>query len=261
MKVLVTFAVDAEFSPWRAIRPFQRAENGDLQIWTAKIEGCEVTVVLTGMGERSSAQVMGAMIDRCASNPFFDVCVSSGLAGSLNASHGPGEILVAEQLKSAAVQVDRGKDSLAVDAELLALAVSCGAKRVNALFTADHVLTTAREKALLSTVADIVDMESFGIIQAGHARGARGVAVRAVSDAANEDMPIDFNKTISSDYGVSIPHVLAELAKHPLSLPALIQFGKQSRRAAVSLGHFLDSFIVQLDKQLARRVGEAVTEK
>ena len=54
--------------------------------------------------------------------------------------------------------------------------------------------------------------------------------MRAISDAADEDLPINFNLTISSDKQISIPRVLVQLAKNPLALPALIRFGQQSRK-------------------------------
>jgi adenosylhomocysteine nucleosidase len=135
---------------------------------------------------------------------------------------------------------------LETDKQLFDLAVAHGAKPASAFYTAAKVQTTAEQKSLLATKADVVEMESFGIVKEGYAWGARGVAIRAISDRADEDLPIDFNRTISSDNRVSIPRVLVEVAKNPGTLRPLIRFGKQSRSAAEALARFLERYLKEL---------------
>jgi hypothetical protein len=88
-------------------------------------------------------------------------------------------------------------------------------------------------------------------VKEGYAWGARGVAIRAISDRADENLPIDFNRTISSDSRVSIPRVLAEVAKSPSTLGALIRFGKQSRSAAEALARFLEIYVNEVVQLVA----------
>jgi hypothetical protein len=83
--------------------------------------------------------------------------------------------------------------------------------------------------------------------------GARGVAIRSISDRADEDLPIDFNRTMSSDSRVSIPRVLAEVAKNPSTLGPLIRFGKQSRNAAEALARFLETYVNEMVQLVARQ--------
>ena len=118
-------------------------------------------------------------------------------------------------------------------------------------FRADYVqthelLTTAEQKALLGAKADVVDMESFDVVKEGYAWGARGVAIRAISDRSNEDLPIDFNRTISSNNRVSILRVVAEVAKKPGTIGSLIRFGRKSRGAAETLARFLETYVMEL---------------
>jgi hypothetical protein len=87
--------------------------------------------------------------------------------------------------------------------------------------------------------------------------GARGVVIRAVSDAATEDMPINFNLTLSEKKEVSLSKVLVQLLKNPLALPALIRFGAQSKRAGALLATFLESYLQDLaGREIAKRVSE-----
>jgi len=89
------------------------------------------------------------------------------------------------------------------------------------------------------------------VVKEGCARGARGVAIRAISDGADENLPIDFNCTMSSDNRVSLPRVLAEVAKRPGSLWPLIRFGKQSRSAAEALARLLEIYVNEVVQLVA----------
>jgi nucleoside phosphorylase len=250
MRILVTFAVEAEFAPWRASRKFYRQNAEGLDLWKSLIGNSEIFVVLTGIGD-NSANVMELMFRVANKNKYFDVCVSSGLAGALRPDYGLGDIVVAKLLKSRAVHADLGRDWLETDKQLVQLALTHGAKAAEAFYTAEKVLTTAEQKSLLAAKADVVEMESFDVVKEGVAWGARGVAIRAISDRAGEDLPIDFNRTITSDKRVSVPRVLAEIARNPGTLRPLIRFGKQSRHAAEALARFLETYMKELVQLVA----------
>ena len=251
MRILVTFAVESEFAPWRASRKFDRQSAEGLKLWKSVIGNSEIFVVLTGIGD-NSANVMELMLRMTNRNQYFDVCVSSGLAGALRPDYQPSDIVVAKLLKSVGVHADLGRDWLETDKQLFELAVLQGAKPAGVFYTAEKVLTTAEQKSQFATEADVVEMESFDVVKHGHAWGARGVAIRAISDRADEDLPIDFNRAISSNNRVSIPRVLAEVAKDPGTLGPLIRFGKQSRSAAEALARFLETYVKELVQLVAR---------
>ena len=72
------------------------------------------------------------------------------------------------------------------------------------------------------------------------------MVVRAVSDSAKEDLPIDFSLTLSKRNEISVAKVVVQLLKNPLALPALVRFGNQSRQAAERLARFLDGYVLVL---------------
>jgi nucleoside phosphorylase len=246
MRVLVTFAVEAEFAPWRKLRQFRSIDFDGLPLRRAEIGAVEVTVLLTGMGPDAAALAMGLMMRMADDDRHFDICISSGLAGSLDAQLVPGNIIAPRALIAENFHADQTSEQLSVDSELHEQAVKSGAICSNCLLTTDRVLVKMDQKRSCASRAQSVDMESFEIVKQALAWGARGVVVRAISDAADEDLPINFNLTISSDKQISIPRVLVQLAKNPLALPALIRFGQQSRKAAESLAAFLDQYIQKL---------------
>jgi hypothetical protein len=101
-------------------------------------------------------------------------------------------------------------------------------------------------------------MESFEIVKAASAWGARSVVIRAISDSATEDLPINFNLTLSDKKEVSLSKVLIQIAKNPLALPALIRFGGQSKRAGELLATFLEDYLKELASVgRAKQVSEA----
>ena len=237
MKVLVTFAVEAEFAPWRKLRQFSQSNLGEIEAYSSQIKDGELVVLLTGVGGRRA----WAEATKVIWDGNVDVCISSGLAGALQAQHRPGDVLAARE-----VHATNWKKVIPSDTDLLQVASACGAKVADAFYSADHVLVHSSEKSELSAKADAVEMESGDIMLEAVAFGAKVIAIRAISDAVEEDMPVDFNRVTTESGDVSISKIVAQAAAHPGSIPALIRFGRQSRNAAEKLAIVLDACIEKL---------------
>jgi nucleoside phosphorylase len=247
MRVLITFAVEAEFAPWRRRHNFADISADDLRAFHAVVSGVEATVLLTGIGsDRASSAMRGLQMNSFATGRGFDVCVSSGLAGSLRAQHQAGDIVAARQVRTDFAHVDLGKDTISCDEELVAVAEVFGARPVASFYTADHIVIKSSEKASLSILADVVEMESFNVMKEAYAWGTRGIAVRAVSDTSAEDLPIDFNLAVTEKGGMSLVHLVGQVMRRPGSVPSLVKFGRQSHFAAKALADFLDVYIPAL---------------
>ena len=112
MKILVTFAVRAEFAPWQRRRNFMRLP-GDTPVFEATFGGARVRAVLTGMGQEHALNTAKKSL---AYRP--DVCISTGLAGSLRSGLRPGDILAARLVSEVGEPV-----AVASHPELLSTAV------------------------------------------------------------------------------------------------------------------------------------------
>ena len=248
MRILVTFAVEAEFAPWRKLRKFRFIDYQGLRLWRTDFGNNEITVLLTGMGAQAAALAMDLMLRMADDEKYFDVCISSGLAGALHESLTPGVIIAPHMVRASFHHADVKSDSLVVDQELHTLALRRGANATDCLFTTDQVLLTAKEKQACecSSKAQSVDMESFEIVKEAYAWGARCVVIRAVSDTASEDLPINFNRTLTKQSQISVSKIILELMKNPVAFPALLRFGRQSRQAASRLANFLELFVIGL---------------
>lgn len=247
MKVLVAFALENEFAPWRRSRSFQRRSGAADASYGGRIGDTDVCVVLTGVGE---THARGAVRQALADAP--DVFIVSGLAGSLRPQYRPGDVLVA-----AAVCEASGTGVVQSDAVLVETAAVFGARRVSMFVTANQVAVNAEEKKRLSFVGDAVDMESFGAMTEAAARNIPTVAIRAISDAADENLPLDFNAVLNERGGIQLSRVLGRVALAPHRLPGLLRLSRNSRRAAESLTRFLDAYAAHLNK---RKQFESLTE-
>ena len=242
MRVLVTFAVEAEFAPWHQRKAWS-VTDPLLGAYETAIGQARVLVVLTGVGSGRAWDVTA--ITHSGEQPF-DVIVSSGLAGALRQEHKLGEVLVAR-----AIRDSKQQKPLPSDDGLVQLAEVCGAKVVEAFFTTDRILVRAEEKRKLGDLADAVEMESRRVVGQGQLPGwrdSRCVAIRAISDEVDENLPLDFNKMLDFRGDVNTRQVMAEVGRRPQVLPSLIRFGWRSRRAARSLAVFLDRYIAALEK-------------
>jgi len=247
MQILVTFAVEAEFAPWRKRHDFSLVKLGDLTTYLTDIAGATIVVLLTGMGgTRAGSATLGIQMHATETGRFFDVCVSTGLAGALRPDIRAGEIVVARELRTRAVRADLGKNVISCDEELIASARNCEAREVRSFYEEDHIVITAAEKAKLSFLADVVEMESFDVISQCLVWGTRGVAVRSISDTSENDLPFDLNLAVTGAGDVSLSRIVGQALRQPRSFPGLLRFGRQSHKAAESLGSFLDSFIPEL---------------
>jgi len=248
MRILVTFAVKAEFSQWSSRHPFVPYEfenwetRREFDLFKANIGPDEVTVLLTGMGGDNATKAMLSIPVE-----VHDVCISSGLAGSLDADLKPRDVVVARTSET----LDQCSKAEG-DAILIDLAVASGAKTVNVSLTSEKIVATAEEKEELSGKGSVVEMETTYILAAATQRHVPCVAVRAISDAADEDLPVDFARILDSHGHLKMGGLLKEVGLSPYRIPLLLQFGRQSRAAGKSLADFLDRYIFAISQNWTR---------
>jgi adenosylhomocysteine nucleosidase len=250
MRILVTFAVEAEFAPWRKRHDFTRLEvripllntsQPFYEVYEASLAETDVDVFLTGIGWEDLFLNVAhkALRDLLKRKP--DCCVSTGLAGGLNSEFHPGDVVAASQLI-----LREGGGRILSSKRLLKVAESCGAKIANTLITERHIVSEASSKSAMSKFGDVVDMESYHVLQVVSGTQIPAIAVRGISDAADRDLPLDFNKVLSRDGTVRKRRLIEEIVRNPLRIPSIVRFGLQSIQASHAVADFLDKFIASL---------------
>jgi len=246
MRVLVTFAVEAEFAPWRRRHAFRRKEyihgshrRGSDVWYSSRIDDLTLDVYLTGLGWKGARALLSTLLKE---KP--DLCISSGLAGGLRSELKSGEIVVARE----ALLVNGGKKFRSRPL-LVELAEGAGATPVNLFLTNTQVVCRAQSKQSMAKFGDVVEMESFHVLTRAREQQVPALAIRAISDTAEEDVPLDFGWSMGGDGQISYGKLLLQVGRRPHKIPALIGFGKRSEQAAQNLADFLDKYIATVRRR------------
>jgi|SRR5215469_994528 len=243
MRILVTFAVDAEFAPWRKRHDFRVKEfpliarKSSIALPAARVGEVTVTVFLTGIGWNSQDDRFRQVMDTWPS-----MCISAGLAGALKPLFKIGDLVVARKVGELGTN-----HWIECDRRLVRAATECGAKFAEACVTSSKILASATQKMAASSGGDIVDMESYHILTAASGKKIPGgLVVRSISDLAREDLPLDFGKVADSKGHLKFSELAKEIGRKPHRIPGLLSFGMNTKRAGKSLADFLDRFIPAL---------------
>ena len=234
MVVAVTFALHAEFAPWRRLRSFRRCAGARVPTYAAHAGDLHVRVALTGVGPRAATAAAEAVLQ---DRP--DVCIASGLAGGLHETLGVAEIVASGSVRG------HGGPRVEIDPRLLGLAFGGGARAVS-LYSSPWIVVSAGEKRRLSGVADAVDMESAVILAESSRRGIPCIAIRAISDPSNADLPFDLNQALTERGSISLVRTIAALVRKPTAMWRLVRMGLDGRRASMALATFLENYVEQL---------------
>jgi adenosylhomocysteine nucleosidase len=236
MRILVTFAVEAEFAPWRKLCNLLNSNVGEIAVSQAQIGRASVDFVVTGMGGENGRRVANIVM----AHPY-SICIAAGFAGALKSEHTVGSILAADAVQ----QIGKSKTVRSAP-RLVRAAWMDGAFRSKMFLTSDSVIRSAGERAQLAPFGDAVDMESFSILSTAQEHQIPAVAIRVISDTADRDMPAFLDSVIDDMGRVKIGGLVRKVVRHPIHLPALIRLGRDSRTAAGALAHFLEAYIKRL---------------
>jgi adenosylhomocysteine nucleosidase len=242
MKILVTFAVHAEFAAWRKKGYFHQVARRPFPLYVGEVGPSAVRVLLTGIGGDSASEAI-----RWALSGATDLCISSGFAGALRPDFSVAETLAARVVCRAGREL-----AVASDRYLFAAACDAGARPVDRFMTSRHLAVRADEKMSLSSEADAVEMESYVVLAEAARRGVRAVSVRAISDSASSSLPFDFDRMRDARGAIRLRSLLAQLVRKPQQLPALLRLARDCRLASAHLAEFLDQYLDLVEAGLDR---------
>ncbi len=204
VKVIVCFAVKEEAAPFR---PLVAGRS-------------DVHILVTGMGAKNASQSFLAALEKAT--PSF--VITAGYAGGLNPGLSP-ELVV----------LDATADFPAIDRLLQA-----GAQKGTFLCATTVAITKQDKAALYSrTQCDAVEMESGIIREICTERGIPAATVRVISDAAHEDLPLNFNEMMTSEMEMNFGKLAWTLMKSPGKIPELMRFQKRVQSSARKLAQVL----------------------
>lgn len=186
----------------------------------------DVAVRIIGIGARNAERATRECLAAARPARVF----TCGFAGGLNPDLEVGRVLFATQERSLA--------------EVLATA---GA-RESVFVQTPRIVVTAEEKRQLRrrSAADAVEMESSTVHAVCAEFRVPCATVRVISDAAGDDMPLDFNALAKPDQSLSFPRLLLAIARAPRCVPGLLRLQANCKLAAARLAATLEAAVRNL---------------
>lgn len=168
----------------------------------------------------------------------------TGLAGGCAPDLRPGDLVVGDPVDGFGGRRDGHADpALRARAER-ALEAAGLRYQVGRLLTVDEVVTSPAEKAELWRVhrAVAVDMESAHVVAWARRAGLPVLAIRAVADGPDDEVPRDLLRAVGTD-GRMRPAAVARFLARPALVEAAWRLRGRSRRGLESLARFVRAFV------------------
>lgn len=181
-------------------------------------------VLITGIGRENAERSLHAALK---SEPY-QLVLSCGFAGGLNPYLGAGTVVF----------------STDEDAGLTGPLLGAGACPVR-FHCHDRVAISVQEKRRLWEVtgADAVEMESQVIRAICRAHEIPSATIRVISDAAHENLPLDFNVFMTAEQELNYGRLILALLGSPGKIPAMLRLQRQTQLAARRLAQVLSRVI------------------
>lgn len=229
----------------RAAIPIQSTRVLDgVRCWVGDTKIGTCWIVQTGIGGRRAEAIARTM----ARQVPLDVMVSTGFAGALVPAH-IGDLLIGTEVTAEAGvgAQETAAVGITCSSEWHTKAVCAGeaaglTPRVGPFVSTTHVVGKAEDKYRLSrgTRRIGLDMESAAIGTVAQQQGFPFIIVRAVSDLADEDLPLDFNRLLKP---TGWPMGLLWCLAKPSRVLELRRLYAHSRIASSRLTKFFEAFL------------------
>ena len=195
-----------------------------------------VSILIVGIGRQNAEKSVRKFL--AANSP--ELVLTCGFAGGLNPELKLGDVIFEIGNRQSAIGIQSEPPHVGCHEKLIA-----GGAKPATFHCAERIATTAAEKLALrrQTGADAVEMESAAIHDVCRERGLACVTVRVISDAANEDLPLDFNALAKPDQSLDFGKLAWTVAKSPGKIGALLALQRKTRLAAKQLAAVLAQVI------------------
>ncbi len=209
-------------------------------IRTGGLAGRGVGVAISGHGQSSAARAAEALI--AGHRPRW--LISAGFAGGLQQDIERGDIVMADEI------VGEHGQRMTIDLRLSeGNSPTSNHSHIGRLLTVDRIIRKPDEKQSLHEHygAIAVDMESLAVAQVCQRERQRFLAIRAITDAVNDELPRDVERllnrpTMARKIGAAAGSVL----RRPSAVKDLWKLRESASVAAERLAKFLVGVVQQL---------------
>jgi adenosylhomocysteine nucleosidase len=211
---------------------------GGLRVRRGDLGRVPVLLARTGEGPLLAGQGARSLL---AHHPV-ELLLAVGVAGGLTRNLGAGDLIAARAVGRRAAAMRE------TDPEWLERASRCAGVSTGIILSAARILATAEEKAaararLGSPAAAVVDLESAAYARAAAAARVPFLAVRAVLDTADEDLPLDLERCRDGRGAIRRWKVVLRALPRPGRLARLGALHRRVADASERLARFVDELL------------------
>ena len=237
--VVVLAALDRELAVLAAVtRVERRWTTSRFRAVLGRLDGMSVILARTGDGAENATRGANELLSRL---PVQSVIVV-GMAGGLSPSLAPGTLLVAREV------IDEGGPVPPPDPAWLGRALRLTGALPATFLSTRETLCTPRAKAEAyahlprGTVAS-VDLETAAYARVAQQRGIPYLALRSVSEAADEPLPMDFNAVRDGRGSVDTRRVVLGVFRRPSLLAPLWRLRGRAMLCSQSLAKAVQALL------------------
>jgi len=240
MNIVVAAALPQELKPLlNHVEPQERLRTDAFPLIRATYLNHELAVAFTGIGIRNAEKIVTSVLD--VFHP--DLILSIGFAGALYDGAAVGDVIMATSVSFVSQNSLRVTAPVPGEGRLLKGQQDSLGVRFGSFFTLETPMEKKTVRALVptETLYPVCEMETFPIAELARKRGVEFLAVRSITDRADEEIPSDFF-TIASGSGTR-QHIRAAglLVRKPHLIPMAVKLAVRSRKASRNLWLFFDA--------------------
>ena len=233
----VVAAMPQEIAPLlRRIAGYRKERAAGCNLYRFEVGGVPVALIESGMGPRHAARATAALIERAAPS----LLLNFGFAGGVLPGTRVGDLVLAQRV----LLLEEGHLSeAALPDPQLRLRVA-GALASAALTLHQGTFVTAAvitQKTALAGLLDpgtghpVLEMETAALLRVAGDAGIPVVALRGVSDAAEEELGFSLEEFCDAELRIRMARVLRTVALKPRIIPQLIRLSGNTKRAGKNL--------------------------
>lgn len=230
-------AIRQEISPLLKLFPAKRSACfADFPAWEFQAFGQSVSLLQSGIGINNAA---GAAKAVAAINP--DLIISAGFCGALTPEAAIGELFLAERLYSYSAGLLTPETALDQD---LVTRIGAGFKR-GPFITAAEIADKALLLSLLPEPAafNMLEMESSAVATVCRKNSINFIALRSVSDTADQDPGRIFQQICDQEFDVRMAKVALSLVNEPALLGEYLQLYRNTAYAGSTLAKAITTIL------------------
>jgi adenosylhomocysteine nucleosidase len=245
-------ALPEEVAPLlRQVRESAEERLGGLLCYRFPVGRSEACLVLSGMGMARAATAAGALVSavrpRCL--------VSFGFGGAVLPGPEVGDLVVAERLLHLHRRLFAEQPAPTLEpaqriVSLLAAGRPKGAARTfpGTIVSTSGIVTKSSLVGLLPAGLNcpVLDMETVAVARVAAEAGIPLVALRAVSDPADEELGFSLEEITDRELNIRLGLVLLTMAKRPPIVPQFLRLARNSRTAGESLAQAILALLTEL---------------